>query len=379
MEALLGFITHNVPAFILVLSIIVFVHEFGHYWVARRCGVKIETFSIGFGPELFGWNDKSGTRWKFSLLPLGGYVKMFGDSDESSALPSAEVRSMSNDEKNLAFFYKSIGQRFAIVAAGPIMNYVFAVVVLAFLFAIHGQPFSPPEVGAVQEQSAAAEAGLQSHDKILSVDGDKIERFEDLQRIIGLNAGTPVVLSVERAGKILSVTVTPKIANITDRFGGEHKMARLGVSRQGLEFKHLDPASAVLASVEETVNISLGTLKAVGQMIAGTRSTDELGGPLRIAQMSGEVTHGGVAGFFWFLALLSINLGLLNLFPIPLLDGGHLAFYAAEKVRGRPLSDRAQEIGASLGLAFVISLMVFSTWNDLVQLHVVAFVKGIFS
>lgn len=372
-----GFWT-SVLAFLVVLTVLVFVHEMGHYLVARRNGVRIEVFSIGFGPELFGWNDRSGTRWKFSAIPLGGYVKMFGDADPAST-PSERVRVMSEDERAVSFHHKTVGARAAIVAAGPAANFVFSIVVLALLFMTAGQPFTPADVGGIQPGSAAEAAGLEPGDVIRSIDGTGIARFEEIRQIVSLNPERPLDVVVERDGRQIAVTVTPGVQEVTDRFGNVHRIGLLGITRGGTEQVVHDPATAVWQAGREITSMITGTLSAVGQMIEGSRGTEELGGPLRIAQMSGEVAQTGLYALIWFMAFLSVNLGLINLFPVPLLDGGHLLFYAIEGVRGRPLGPRAQEYGFRIGLALVLTLMVFATWNDLVQLRVVDFFRGLVS
>ena len=362
--------------FLVVLTVLVFVHELGHYVVARWNGVKVETFSIGFGPELFGWNNRAGTRWKISAIPLGGYVKMFGDADPAS-MPSADVHEMTPEERAVAFHHKRLGQRAAIVAAGPLANFLFAIVALAGLFATLGQPFTPPQVGTVQEGSAAEASGIKPGDTIVSIDGQKIERFEDVQRLVRLDPGQALGVIVHRGDQDVTLSVTPKMSEVTDRFGNKHQYGLLGIVGQGVQYVRYNPISAVGRALGETSDIVVGTLQAVWQMIIGARSTDELGGPLRIAQMSGEVAQYGFSAILPFMAVLSINLGLINLFPIPVLDGGHLLFYAAEAVRGRPLGQRAQEYGFRFGLALVLTLMVFATWNDLVHLHIVEFLKAL--
>jgi regulator of sigma E protease len=364
--------------FLVVLSVLVFVHELGHFWVARRCGVKVEVFSIGFGREIFGWNDRHGTRWKVSWLPLGGYVKMFGDSDVASA-PSAEAAEMSPEDRSRSFFHKTLGQRAAIVIAGPAANFLLAIVLLAGMFAFVGQPFTPPEVGGVLPGSAAELAGIQAGDRIAAIDGSRIERFEDIQRIVQLNLDRRLAMTVERGGTTVELDVAPVVIEETDRSGNVVRVARLGIRGQGMAFKKHNPAEAVWRAAQETWNQTAGTLKALGQMIGGSRGTEELGGPIRIAKMSGEVAQGGIGSLLLFMAVLSINLGLINLFPIPMLDGGHLVLYAAEAVRGRPLPPRAVEYGFRIGFALVISLMVFATWNDLVHTGVVRFLVGLVS
>ena len=357
----------TVCGFLVVLTVLVFVHELGHYLVARRNRVRIEVFSIGFGPELFGWWDRAGTRWKFSAVPLGGYVKMFGDSDASSAMPMAGLGQLSEAERAVSFPCKPLGQRAAIVAGGPIANFVFAVVVLAALFMTYGEPFTPAKVGEVLPQSAAAAGGIQPGDTIVSLDGQRIQRFEDLQQIVQLNPDVAMTMVVRRGDQPVTLHVTPSLVQEKDRFGGTYRIGRLGIKGGAVNYVHRDPASAVVRAVEETWNLSAATLQSLWQMVIGKRSADELGGPLRIAQVSGEAMQLGIAPLLNFIAVLSINLGLINLFPVPVLDGGHLLFYAAEAIRGKPLGQRAQEYGFRLGLALVLTLMVFATWNDLVR------------
>ena len=375
MSILTGGLGYIIP-FLVVLTVLVFVHELGHYLVARRNGVRIEVFSIGFGPEIFGWYDRAGTRWKLSAVPLGGYVKMYGDADASS-LPSNSLAAMSEDDRAVSFHHKGLWQRIAVVAAGPAANFIFAIVLLAGLFATVGQPFTPPDVGQVQPNSAAEQGGIKPGDTINEIDGRKIERFEDVQQAVRLNAGGVMKIVVRRDGRDVTLDVTPQMTEMTDRFGNVHRVGLLGIGRSGVDYVRHDPATALARAVEETWNLSVGTLKAIWQMIIGARATDELGGPLRIAQMSGEVAQGGIVAIVWFMAVLSVNLGLINLFPIPVLDGGHLLFYFAEAIRGKPLGQRAQEYGFRIGLALVLTLMVFATWNDLVHLRIVEYVRGL--
>lgn len=374
----IDFLWKYVAPFLIVLTVLVFVHELGHYWVARRNGVKVEVFSIGFGPEIFGWNDKAGTRWKFSAVPLGGYVKFFGDADAMSS-PGEEPAAMTPEERAVSFHGKRIGQRAAIVAAGPIANFLFAIVIFAGLFAFVGQPFTSPDVGEVVPDSAADRAGLRPGDRIVGINGEAVSRFEDIQRIVQLNLDAPLALAVRRDGREIPLTATPVVIEESDRLGGKVRVARLGIRGGGLEFVRRGPGEAIYYAVAETYQQTAGTLKALGQMISGRRGSEELGGPLRIAQMSGEVAQGGLGNLIAFLALLSINLGLINLFPVPMLDGGHLLFYFFEAVRGRPLGQRAMEYGFRVGMILVLSLMVFATWNDLVHLRVVQYLVGLVS
>jgi regulator of sigma E protease len=299
---------------------------------------------------------------------------MLGDADATS---STIDLSRYDDEES--FPSKNVWQRVAIVLAGPAANFVFAIVVLALLFVFVGRPFTPPEVGVVQEGSAAEAAGLLPDDRIVGVDGTPIESFEELQDIVRVSPDVALTFELERDGQPVFVDVTPRLSEITDRFGNTHSVGLIGVSRSGVEFRSSSPATALFEATAETYRMVAGTLQALGQMIIGSRSTDDLGGPLRIAQMSGQVAQDGLVAAIWFTAVLSINLGLINLFPIPMLDGGHLVMYAIEAARGRPLTERSQEIAFRFGLAMVVSLMVFATWNDLVNLRVVEFVKGLIS
>jgi regulator of sigma E protease len=256
-------------------------------------------------------------------------------------------------------------------------NFAFAIVVLALLFATYGQPFTPADVGQVQAGSAADKGGIKVGDAIVSIDGGTISRFEDVQQVVRLNPGEPMTIVVRRDGQLVTLHVTPARTETTDRFGNRHHIGLLGIGRSGVEYVKRNPIAAVGQAFSETWNLSTSTLQAMWQIVIGTRASDELGGPLRIAQMSGEVAEGGVVPLLWFMAVLSINLGLINLFPVPVLDGGHLLFYAAEAIRGKPLGQRAQEYGFRIGLALVLTLMVFATWNDLVHLRIVEFVKGL--
>ena len=375
---LINLIWTNGLSFIFILSVIVFGHELGHYVVARWNGVRVEVFSIGFGPEVFGWDSANGTRWKVSLLPLGGYVKMFGDADASSK-PGEDVPEMSPEDRAVSFHHKRLGQRTAIILGGPLANFVLAIVILAFMFATVGQRITPSDISIVQPNSPAETAGMMPGDRIIGIDGQAIDRFEALQMIVRASAGEPLNFTVLRDGAEIELVIVPRMVEVTDRFGNVRKFGQIGIGREGVEFVRLDPLAATWAAVEETWYLSAATLEALGQIIAGTRGSDELGGPIRIAQISGQVAEDGLVTVFWFMAVLSINLGLINLFPIPMLDGGHLLFYVFEAIRGRPLGERAQEYGFRIGLAMVLTLMIFATWNDLVHLQVVDFFINLFS
>jgi len=356
-------------AFIVVISVVVFVHELGHFLVARWCGVRVEVFSIGFGPELVGRNDRHGTRWKVAAVPLGGYVKFFGDADASSGRAEEGAAEMTEAEKSVSFHHKSVWQRIAIVFAGPAANFVFAIAVFAAVYATVGQSSIPPVIAEVQADSAAAKAGLMAGDRILSVDGRKVTRFEEIQELVPLGNGASMALTVDRDGETVTVTATPEIREVEDGLGGTRRQAILGVlaDTSNRDIVRMGPMEALGAAVGKTYGLVEMTLVTVGQMIGGERGTEDLGGPVRIAQLSGQVAALGLETSILFMAFLSVNLGLINLFPIPVLDGGHLAFYAVEAVRGRPLNETIQEFGFRVGLVLIVALMVFVTWNDIVR------------
>lgn len=375
----LGAAVHYPLLFIILISVLVFVHEFGHYWVARRCGVKVERFSIGFGPELFHWHDNHGTRWRFALFPLGGYVKMFGDADPASSPDKEAIKQMTEEEKKVAFFYKPVAQRAAIVFAGPLANYIFAWVVMAIVFVVIGQPFTKPVVDNLIENMPAAAAGVEVGDEITAINGERIERFEELQQYVRLRPGQDVTITLLRKGESKDLPVTLARDNMTDRFGNDHPIGMLGIKSQGLAYQKHDVFTALSQAVKETYMVSKNTIMALGQIIMGQRSSSELGGPLRIAQMSGEVAENGFVPWIMLMVLISVNLGLINLFPIPVLDGGHLVFYAAEALRGKPIPLEVQDMGYRAGMVLVMCLMVFAMWNDLVQLRVISYLVNLVS
>jgi regulator of sigma E protease len=364
--------------FLIVLTLLVFVHELGHYWIARINGVRVEVFSVGFGPELWGRNDSHGTRWKFSLIPIGGYVKFFGEAAEGATVEET-LAQMSPADRAVAFHSKRVGQRAAVVAAGPIANFLLAFVLLVGLFMTVGQPYSPAQISIVVEGSAAEEAGFQPGDLIVRVGDTEIERFEELVALISLSGGETLDIAVIRDGEELVLPVTPKTVEEEDIFGNPQVRGKLGVGREGAEYRRLGPLNASWQAVEQIGSIVGITASALGEMIVGSRPASELGGPVRIAQMSCTIGEIGLVAAIWFAIMLSINLGLINLFPIPVLDGGHLAFCAVEWVRGRPVTERVQDFSFRIGLALVLMLMIFATWNDLVQLQFFEFVGGLFS
>lgn len=358
--------------FLFVLTIVVFFHELGHFVVARWCGVRVLVFSIGFGPELFGFNDRHGTRWKVAAIPLGGYVKFFGDENAASVPDQAAVAGMSEAERRDSFFHKTVSQRAAIVAAGPIANFILAVVIFAAVFALHGKQITSARVDTVQAGSIAQSAGFQPNDVIVSIDGRPIESFSDMQRIVSSRAGQALEFVVERGGARQTLQATPALKEVKDNFGNVHRIGVLGITRStaagDVTVQKSDPITAVRLGVEETWFVVERTLSYLSGVVTGRESADQLGGPIRIAQVSGQVATAGFVALIHLAAVLSVSIGLLNLFPIPLLDGGHLVFYAVEAIRGRPLSERAQEIGFRVGLAIVLMLMVFATFNDILHL-----------
>jgi regulator of sigma E protease len=469
MESILGFFGYVVP-FLVVLTVLVFVHELGHYLVARWNGVRVEVFSIGFGPELIGWHDKHRTRWKIAAIPFGGYVKFFGDESAASDADTDALAAMDEAQRGYSFHHKTLAQRAAIVVAGPMANFIYAIVVLAVLFMVFGQRFTPPEIGRVIADSAGEQAGFRAGDVVLAVDGDDIDRFEELQQAIVMNPERPLSFKVRRGGDVLTIDAVPRgverddIDGIKRPFGelglipsnpavvgtvypqspaegagfrrgdriiamdgrivdnfetlqdivaasqgrmlaveveraGETLTLRvaprkdvlradgkvvaerwlIGIQRDAREPIRLGPGASLWAAVTTSYDMIGQTLEYVGQMISGSRGTEDLGGPLRIAHASGQAAQVGIEQLIFLSVLLSLNLGLINLFPIPVLDGGHLMLYGLEAIRGRPLTERMQEYAFRFGLVFVLSLTVFATWNDLVNLRVVEFITGLFS
>ena len=446
--------------FLVLLTPLVFVHELGHYLVARWCGVRVEVFSIGFGPELFGWTAKSGTRWKVSAIPLGGFIKMFGEN-ALEADESGKVRELTPEEKSVSFEHKRLSQRAAVVFAGPAANYVFAIIVLAIMYMTLGQSYTPAVIAAVAPDSAAARAGIEPGDRVVSINGDSVERFEDIDLAghVALHPGTPIPIEIERDGRVMPLTVTPDAIEIKMVDGTVQTIGSLGVGlmppvvaeviadsaaeeagfRAGdrilqigdtaigrfedlrkivlaspgkqLEFVVLrdgdemtlpvtpkpkevevedgatqlvgelgvaaqppptaivrhGPTMALWQATKRSAEITETTLTGLAQIATGVRDSKDMGGPIMIAQFSRQVAKRGVIEFIGMMVLFSITLGLINLFPIPVLDGGHLAFYALEAIRGRPLGERAQEYGFKIGLALVLSLMIFVMVNDLLH------------
>jgi len=366
---LLGYL---VP-FLFVLTLVVFIHELGHFLVGRWCGVDVKVFSIGFGREIYGFYDKRGTRWRLALIPLGGYVKFAGDADGASTPDHGEVQRMTPEERARSFPAQSVGERAAIVAAGPIANFLLAILIFAGTVFFFGKPVLTPRVDQVVAGSAAERAGLKSGDLVLEIDGQAITSFNDMQRVISVRPGETVSVTIERAGAALTLPVTPALVE-TDSPLGKQKIGVIGIqaSRKAEDWttQQFGPVEALRNGVSETWYVVVRTYDYIGKLISGRESTDQLSGPIRIAQVSGLVaSSGGLLALINLAAILSVSIGLMNLFPVPMLDGGHLMFYLVEALRGRPLSDRAQEIGFRVGLGLVLMLMLFVTWNDIVHVR----------
>lgn len=368
MDFVFWLLSYVVP-FLVVLTIIVFVHEMGHYLVARWNGIAIQAFSIGFGPELIGFNDRRGTRWKLSAIPLGGYVRFVGDMNASSMPDEAFIERAGPELSRQLFVNKNVWQRISVVIAGPVANIIFTLLVLYALLLGYGRYTIPAVLDAVPAESVAGQAGLAEGDRILSVDGYEVRGFEDFQRLIATAPERQVHITFERAGRTENVTAVPQAVSTTDRFGNAHRIGRLGVTKNveqsDVVLYRPDPVEAIGMTFEEVRFIVDRTVAFLGDFFVGRGDVEQLGGPVKVAKVSGEVASLGIVALINLMALLSLNIGIFNLLPIPMLDGGHLAYYLVEAARGRPLSQKVQEIGYRFGLAIVFTLMVFTLINDL--------------
>jgi regulator of sigma E protease len=350
-------LVQTLASFALVLGVLVSFHEMGHYLAARACGIRVEAFSLGFGPALKTWVDRRGTEWRISMLPLGGYVKMYGMSPEARAESDADAEPFSASE---AYCEKKVWQRSIVAAAGPVANFLLAMVLFAVLLGFTGRQVALPVVGEVLPHSAAAQAGLQQGDKVIAVNGKNVTLFEDLRQVVVASPGKDLALQVHRGSADLTLT-----AHIQAAPGGGSGL--LGVKSGAFRAEHVGVGGAILGGVTETWDALRQTVLGLVSIISGQTGADELGGPIAIAHMSGQVAQLGLTSLIGFIALLSVNLGLVNLLPIPVLDGGHLMFYAAEAVRGRPVPPRAQEYGYRLGMAIIACIFVFASFNDLAR------------
>lgn len=355
-------------SFLFVLTVVVFVHELGHFLVARWCGVKVKAFSIGFGREIAGFVDRYGTRWRFAWIPLGGYVKFMDDENAASVASAEKLSRMSPEERAGAFHAKPLWQRAAVVAAGPIANFLLSVAIFALMFSLIGVRSTAPRVDEVVPSSPAAAAGFMPGDVIMEVGGNKVDNFTEVLRLVSTSPGRELAVKVDRGGQVLDLRVTPERQEVRDTFGGTIVRGIIGIRRvttpETLEHRRAGPIEAVWLGVRETQFIITSTLSYIGDVIVGRQNADQLGGPIRIAEVSGQVAKIGPEALLNLIAVISVSIGLINLFPIPLLDGGHLLFYGIEALRRKPLSEKTQEIGFRIGLALVLMLMVFATWND---------------
>jgi regulator of sigma E protease len=358
--------------FVFVMSVIVFFHELGHYLVGRWCGVKIEAFSLGFGPELFARVDKLGTRWRVAAIPLGGYVKFYGDANAASAPDLAAVEAMAPGERAQSLAGQPLRNRAAIVAAGPIANFILAFVIFTALFMIFGRFEHSARIGGVEAGSPAARAGFEAGDLVKSINGEPIATFQDLQQSTMLSTGLPMAFVVQRAGGETTLTATPEIAVVDQGPLGKRRMGHLGLasSRDPADstFEHCAPPTCAAWGAEQVWFIVKATGAYVGGLFAGRESADSLSGPIAVSQIAGEMAKVSFWQLFSLAALFSVSVGMMNLLPIPLLDGGHLLYFALEGVRGRPLSERVQQIGLRVGIAFVALLVIFTTSHDILRL-----------
>lgn len=365
-----SFAGYVVP-FVFVLGIVVFFHELGHFLVGRLCGVKVDCFSIGFGPELWGFDDRYGTHWRLAALPLGGYVKFHGDAGAASTGPSDEAASMGAQERAVSFFAQNVGKRAAIVAAGPIANFVLAIVIFTGIYYVNGRNILLPMVDGVTADSAAAAAGFQPGDLVVSIDQTPIDSFEDMQRVVQVSGDRPLTFGVIRERKMVDIVATPRLRDVVTPFG-TIRVGVLGIEAKGKpenwRIERYGLAQSAKLAVSETWFVVARTGAYLGGLVIGQESADQLSGPIRIAEVSGEMAKIGIAALLNLAAILSISVGILNLLPIPLLDGGHLFYYAIEAVQGRALTERAQQLGFRLGLTLVAALMIFATYNDLLRL-----------
>ena len=367
-----GNILSALPPFLLVLTIVVFFHELGHYLVGRWCGIKAETFSVGFGPEIIGRTDSHGTRWKLSLIPLGGYVKFLGDENATSLPTGADDPQLNEADRAHSFQNAALWRRAATVVAGPMANFILAILIFAVTFGINGRMVSDPVVADVQPASAAQAAGILPGDRFVAIDGVGVEIFDDVQRYVSVRPGVPITITMERQGAMVDLTLTPVRTEISDTFGNKMEVGRIGVITNNdagnFRVREYNPIEAVGEGVAQSWYIVTRTVDYIGNIVTGREKADQLGGPIRVAKYSKDMSTLGITALIQLAAVLSVSIGLLNLMPVPMLDGGHLVFYAIEAVRGRPPGAVAQEWAYRFGLSIVLALMVFATWNDVSML-----------
>lgn len=363
---MISIILYNLLSFIFIISIIVFIHEFGHYYIARICGVKIEQFSIGFGREIFGFNDKNNMRWKFCLIPFGGYVKMFGDKNPAS-MPNSEIKKFTKKEKEVSFYYQNIYKRISIVLAGPIANFILAITLFTIIFKINGIHTTLPIISKILPNSPAYEAGLLPNDKILQINNKKINNFSQIKQFVALNGHNELNFTIKRQDKIIEITIKPKIRKQKDVFKNNVKSYFIGIESDKIMKQELGILLSMQNSIIKTYELSGNILTALSHLVTGEKSIKDLGGPIKIAKYSGKSINMGWVMTLYFIAIISINLGVINLLPIPTLDGGHLFFYFIELIRGKALPEKIQEYSFKVGISFVMSLMLFTIFNDIIQ------------
>lgn len=365
----LQFVTGYIVPFLLVLTLLVFVHEMGHYLVGRWSGIRILAFSVGFGPELFGWTDKHGTRWKFCAVPLGGYVKFYGDEDAASTPDYKRLEAISPEERSRTFLGAKLWKRAATVAAGPIANFILAIAIFAVLFAVYGRSVADPVVAQVKENSAAAKAGILPRDRLIAIDGTPVATFDDVRRYVSVRPELEIKIRIERDGAFLDLPMVPERTEISDQFGNKMEIGIIGIvtDQDAGNFRLVTygPIEAIGQGALQSWHIVTGTFDYLANLVTGRMKADQLGGPIRVAQASGQMATLGVAAVLQLAAVLSVSIGLLNLMPVPVLDGGHLMFYAVEALRGKPVGAAAQDVAYRIGFAMVLMLMIFATWNDI--------------
>ena len=359
--------------FVILILVVVFIHEYGHYYFAKKYGVGVTDFSIGFGQEIFGWNDKSGTRWKICWIPLGGYVKFFGDRNVFSQADQEKlIEKYNEEEREKLFVLKPLYQRVLIVFGGPLANFILALVIFFSIYTFIGKDFTPAVINEVQKDSPAMVGGLKQNDIILEIDGNKVKSIMDVSKYITMSTDEVIDFKVKRSYDELILNIKPNLVPGEDNLGNKinKRMVGIKLGAYNNEINHvkLGPAQAIYHAANEVYYVSISSLKYIGGMILGKADTSQLGGPIRIAKISGQVAEFGVLAFISMMAYISISLGLINLFPIPMLDGGHLMFYAFEKILGRPLSQKTQEGFFRIGMFLLLSLMFFTTFNDLKDL-----------
>ena len=364
---------NSILPFLVLILVVVFIHEYGHYYFAKKYGVMVTDFSIGFGKELFGWNDKSGTRWKICWIPLGGYVKFFGDRNVFSQSDQEElIKKYSEEERKKLFILKPLYQRSLIVAAGPIANFILAIVIFLFIYMFVGKDFTPAVINEVQKDSPAEVAGLMKNDVILEIDGTEVKSILDVSKLITMSTSDFIDFKVSRYDQDILLKVKPNIVEAEDNLGNKINKRIVGIMlgpyNNKINHVKLGPAKALYYSLNEVYFVTISSLKYLGSILTGSGDSSQLGGPIRIAKITGQVAEFGIVPFLSIMAYISISLGLINLFPIPLLDGGHLMFYGFEKILGRPLSQKTQEGFFRIGMFLLLFIMFFATYNDLKDL-----------